>query len=179
MKRVAIYLGSTGGVAPYYAHAAAAFGAACAHRNLDIVYGGGGIGLMGVLADAALAAGGKVYGVIPRAMIAQERAHHGLTELLAVDSMHQRKEAMASMADAFVALPGGMGTLDELFEVLTWRQLGLHAKPIGVFNVLGFYDPLLHMLDCVVSQGFVSAAHRHSLIADSDPMGLLQRLNNA
>src|SRR5882672_1783823 len=146
MPRICVYSGSSFGASPDYATAAARFGAACARRGLGIVYGGGSVGLMGVLADSALATGGEVIGVIPRAMIAEERAHRRLTELIPVESMHERKHRMAELADAFVALPGGIGTLEEVIEIFTWLQLGLHLKPVGLLNARGFYDLLLQFL---------------------------------
>src|SRR5881398_2078159 len=139
MSRICVYTGSSFGASPEYAAVAAALGRACAHPGITIVYGGGSVGLMGALADSALSAGGEVIGVIPRAMIAEERAHKSLTELIPVESMHERKHRMAQLADAFVALPGGIGTLEEVIEVFTWLQLGLHFKPVGLLNVGGFY----------------------------------------
>jgi uncharacterized protein (TIGR00730 family) len=176
MLRICVYSGSSFGASPEYAAAAAAFGTACARRGLGIVYGGGGVGLMGVLADAALAAGGEVIGVIPRVMIAEERAHHGLTELIPVESMHERKQRMAQLSDQFVALPGGVGTLEEVMEILTWLQLGLHLKPVGLLNVGGFYDPLLQLLDQMRDEQFVTPAHRAMLTVERDAETLLDRL---
>lgn len=176
MPRICIYSGSSFGTAPAYPKAAAEFGAACARRGLGIVYGGGSVGLMGVLADAALAAGGEVIGVIPRAMIAEERAHHRLTELIPVDSMHERKHRMAQLSETFVALPGGIGTLEEIIEVFTWLQLGLHLKPVGLLNTGGFYDPLLRLLDHMRDEGFITPAHRDMLAVDTEPEPLLDRL---
>jgi uncharacterized protein (TIGR00730 family) len=176
MRRICVYSGSSFGVSRDYATAAAAFGAACARRGLGIVYGGGSVGLMGVLADAALAAGGEVIGVIPRAMVAEERAHHGVTELIAVDSMHQRKHRMAELSDAFVALPGGIGTLEEIAEVLTWLQLGLHLKPVGLLNAGGFYDSLLQFLSHARDEGFVTPAHHAMLAVEREGDALLERL---
>jgi hypothetical protein len=176
MTRICIYAGSSFGASPAYTAAAAAFGTACAQRGLGIVYGGGNVGLMGVLADAALAAGGEVTGVIPRAMIAEERAHHRLTELIAVDSMHERKHRMAQLAEAFVALPGGIGTLEELAEVFTWLQLGLHLKPVGLLNVGGYYDLLLQFLAHMREEQFLTPAHHAMLAVASEPEALLDRL---
>ena len=176
MLRICIYSGSSFGASPEYATAAATFGAACARRGLGIVYGGGSVGLMGVLADSALAAGGEVIGVIPRAMIAEERAHHRLTELIPVESMHGRKQRMAELSDAFVALPGGIGTLEEVIEVFTWLQLGLHFKPVGLLNVGGFYDPLLQVLDRMRDEEFLTPAHRAMLAVERDSEPLLDRL---
>lgn len=176
MNHICVYAGSSFGTSPAYAAAANAFGTACAVRGLTVVYGGGSVGLMGILADSALAAGGKVIGVIPRAMIAQERAHHHLTELIAVDTMHERKQRMADLADAFVALPGGVGTLEETAEVFTWLQLGLHLKPIGILNSLGFYDPFLQFFDHMSTEGFLTKVHHAMLSVSDDPGSLLDQL---
>ncbi len=176
MSRICVYAGSSFGASEDYSNAAAAFGAACARRGLGIVYGGGGVGLMGVLADAALAAGGEVIGVIPQAMIAEERAHRGLTKLIAVDSMHERKRRMAELSDAFAALPGGIGTLEEVIEVFTWLQLGLHLKPVGLLNSDGFYDPLLHLLAHMRDEQFLTPAHHAMLSVECEPEVLLERL---
>ena len=176
MLRICVYSGSSFGASPEYATAAAIFGAACARRRIGIVYGGGSVGLMGVLADSALAAGGEVIGVIPRAMIAEERAHHGLTELIPVESMHERKHRMAQLSDSFVALPGGIGTLEEVIEVFTWLQLGLHLKPVGLLNVGGFYDTLLQLLDHMRNEQFLTSAHHAMLAVERDPESLLDRL---
>src|SRR4051812_49148308 len=145
--RVCVFCGSNPGARPEYAAAARAVGRALAERGRGLVYGGGNVGLMGVCADAALAAGGEVIGVIPDALQTAEVAHGGLTRLHVVRTMHERKALMADLSDAFAALPGGFGTLDELFEILTWAQLGIHAKPVAILNVAGFFDPLLAMLD--------------------------------
>jgi uncharacterized protein (TIGR00730 family) len=147
-----------------------------AERRLGLVYGGGNIGLMGAVADAALAAGGEVIGVIPHALEQRELAHHGCTELRVVDSMHERKAMMADLADAFIALPGGFGTLDEFCEVLTWAQLGIHSKPCGLLNVAGFWDALLAQLDHSVACGFVRAEHRNMVAVEREPSALLDRL---
>ena len=178
MRRICVYAGSSFGASKVYAEAAAAFGESCAKRGLGIVYGGGSVGLMGVLADAALQAGGEVIGVIPRAMIAEERAHHGLTELIAVGTMHERKHRMAELSDAFVALPGGIGTLEEVIEVFTWLQLGLHLKPVGILNVAGFYDPLLQLLEKMTDQHFLTKEHRSMLTIGSDVGDFLDRITS-
>lgn len=179
MQSICIYAGSSFGGSPSYTAAAEALGRACVDRGLTIVYGGGGVGLMGALADSALAAGGKVIGVIPRAMIAEERAHHGLTELIAVDTMHERKQRMAELSDAFVALPGGIGTLEEITEVFTWLQLGIHLKPVGFLNVLGFHDTLLKFLAHMRAEHFLTDAH-HAMLSVADEAGaLLDQLANA
>jgi uncharacterized protein (TIGR00730 family) len=176
-RRLCIYAGSSFGASPAYTTAAAALGTACARRGWGIVYGGGRVGLMGTLADAALAAGGEVIGVIPHAMIAEERAHEGLTELISVESMHERKLRMAQLADCFVALPGGIGTLEEVIEIFTWLQLGLHLKPIGLLNVDGFHDPLLRLLEHLRDERFLTPAHHAMLSVERDPEALLDRLS--
>jgi len=176
MTRICVYCGSTFGVSADYAALAAGFGAACARRGLGIVYGGGSVGLMGALADAALAAGGEVTGVIPRAMIAEERAHRGLTRLIAVDTMHERKSQMVELADAFVALPGGIGTLEEIIEVFTWLQLGLLLKPVGLLNAAGYYDALLQFLTHMRAQGFLTSEHYSMLTVGTDVEPLLDEI---
>jgi uncharacterized protein (TIGR00730 family) len=160
MRRLCVFCGSKVGNNPVYAESARALGTALARRGIGLVYGGGHIGLMGTAADAALAAGGEVIGVIPQGMVEQELAHRQLTELRVVRTMHERKALMAELSDAFVALPGGYGTLDETFEILTWAQLGLHAKPVGMWNVAGFFDPLLAWVGQAVRDGFVSERNR-------------------
>lgn len=175
-SRICVYAGSSFGASPQYAAVAAAFGAACAARGLEIVYGGGRAGLMGALADAALAAGGRVIGVIPRVMIAEGRAHNHLTELIAVGSMHERKQRMAEMAGAFAALPGGIGTLEEVAEAFTWLQLGLHLKPVGILNALGFYDLLVAFFARMRDEQFLTPAHHSMLAVAADPDSLLDQL---
>jgi uncharacterized protein (TIGR00730 family) len=176
MPRICVYSGSSLGASPEYATAAADFAAACTRRGLGIVYGGGSAGLMGVLADAALAAGGEVIGVIPQAMITEERAHHRLTQLIPVDSMHERKHRMSQLSDFFVALPGGIGTLEEVIEIFTWLQLSLHLKPVGLLNVREFYEPLLQFLDHMCNEQFLIAAHRGMLTVERESESLLDRL---
>ncbi len=166
--RVAVFCGSSAGRESRYGAAAAAFGRDLAEAGVGVVYGGASVGLMGVLADAALAAGGEVIGVIPGGLFTAEVPHQGLTRLQVVASMHERKAVMADLADGFAALPGGLGTLDELFEVLTWRQLGLHAKPVALVDVGGFWDPLAEMLDGLTAAGFVPAATRSELARVAD-----------
>jgi uncharacterized protein (TIGR00730 family) len=173
---VAVYCGSNRGSDPAFSQCAAALGAALAGRGIRLVYGGGHVGLMGAVADGALGAGGAVHGVITRALADRELAHPSLTSLAVVDTMHQRKAAMADAADAFVMLPGGYGTFDEFFEVVTWTQLGIHAKPCGILDVAGYFAPLTAMLDAAASQGFVTQVHRDLIIAESDPDTLLDRL---
>ena len=176
MKNVCVFCGSSNGRRPSYARAARKFGAALAGDGLELVYGGGSIGLMGVVADAAMAGGAPVVGVIPRALFRKEIAHHGLTRLEVVPSMHVRKARMAKLADAFVALPGGIGTFEELFEVMTWGYLGIHAKPIGLLDVGGYYAPLIRLLDHAVEEGFLRPAHRKLVVVDRSPERLLSRL---
>lgn len=176
MNRICVYCGSSHGARPEYAAMAARFGEACAKRGLTLVYGGGNIGLMGVVADAALAAGGNVIGVIPKSMAEGGLAHRGLTELIAVDTMHERKSRMAELSDAFVALPGGIGTLEELVEIFTWLQLGLHFKPVGLLNAGGFYEPLLQLLAQMRDQRFLSTEHHARLAVERDVEPLLEVL---
>jgi uncharacterized protein (TIGR00730 family) len=176
MRNVCVFCGSRSGGRPLFADAAREFGTALARRGLGLVYGGGHVGLMGVVADAVLAGGQAVVGVIPRVLADKELAHLGLTELVVVESMHERKAIMADRADAFVALPGGYGTGDELFEILTWGQLGLHRKPIGLLNVGGFFDPLLAWLDLMVREDFLKPTHRRLVRLAADADGLLDRL---
>ncbi len=178
MRRVCVFCGSNAGARGDYADAARALAAALVERKLAIVYGGGNVGLMGVLADTALGRGGEVTGVIPQTLVDKEVAHQGLTELLVVETMHERKALMNDLSDAFIALPGGFGTLDEFFEVLTWSQLGFHGKPCALLNVAGFYDRLLAMLDHAVAEGFLRPAHRELVIAGTDPLRLLQHLSD-
>lgn len=176
MKRICIFCGSNNGARDAYVYAARAMGEALVRRGIGLVYGGGRVGLMGVVADAVLAAGGQVIGVIPESLVAKEVAHQGLTDLRVVGSMHERKALMAELADAFVALPGGFGTFEEFCEVLTWAQLGLHRKPCGVLNVAGYYDALLAMFDHAVTERFVRAEHRVLVLEEQDPERLLDML---
>jgi len=160
-----------------YREAAEAIAIQLARRRVDIVFGGGCVGLMGVVADTALAHGGHVIGVIPSAMVAREIAHRGLPDLRIVSSMHERKALMASLSDAFIALPGGFGTFEEFCEVVTWTQLGLHRKPCGLLNVAGYYDPLVALFDRAVSDGFIRGENRGIVVTESDPEALIHRLN--
>jgi len=176
MKRLCVFCGSSIGVNPAYAEAATTLGTLLAARDIGLVYGGGNVGLMGVIADAALAAGGEVIGVIPKSLADREVAHHGVTDLRIVDSMHTRKAMMADLSDAFVAMPGGVGTFEELFEAITWTQLGLHRKPCGLLNVAGFYTPLALFIDQAVSDGFIKPVHRAAIVVDDDPVRLLDTL---
>lgn len=176
MRRVCVFCGSSRGRDPRYAEAAKALARGIVSRGIGVVFGGGSIGLMGVLADQALAAGGSVVGVIPHGLAARELAHRGVADMRVVATMHARKALMAELADGFVALPGGIGTFEELFEIATWGQLGIHRKPIGILNVAGYYDPLVALLDHAVAEGFVSAANRGLLSVDDDPVRLLDRM---
>jgi uncharacterized protein (TIGR00730 family) len=176
LRRVAVYCASNDGVRPTYLGAARALGTLLATRGITVVYGGGRVGLMGALADAALAAGGEVIGVMPHGLVAREVAHGGLTTLHVVDSMHTRKAMVAEQAEAFIAMPGGLGTLEELFETWTWAQLGVHRKPIGLLNVDGFWSPLLDLLTHVEGEGFLRGDPRQWLLSDADPEALLEAL---
>lgn len=176
MKRLCVFCGSARGSRPEHIATARQLGELCAARGIGLVTGGGHIGLMGILADAALARGGQVIGVIPAALKDKELAHAGLTELRVVASMHERKALMADLADGFAAMAGGFGTADELFEVLTWGQLGIHAKPVGLLNVAGYFDPLLAWLDRAVAEGFLPGPQRDILQVATDPAELLKRL---
>jgi uncharacterized protein (TIGR00730 family) len=175
-SRICVFCGASRGNRPEYLRAAVEVGAALARRGIGLVYGGGAVGLMGALADAVLAGGGEVIGVIPDSLLEREVGHRGLTELRVVDSMHTRKRTMAELASAFVALPGGLGTLEELFEVLTWAQLGIHHKPCALLDVDGFYAPLLALLDHMRDAAFIAPAHRSLLLVERDVDALLDRL---
>jgi hypothetical protein len=175
LRRVAVFCGSSPGTDPAYADAATALGATLAERGIGLVYGGGAVGLMGIVADAVLAGGGEVVGVIPQHLWDKEVGHRGLTELHIVGSMHERKLAMADRADAFIGLPGGVGTFEELFEAITWTQLGIHQKPVGLLDVAGFYGPLLAFLDDTVDAGFLRAEHRDLILCATTPDELLAR----
>jgi uncharacterized protein (TIGR00730 family) len=176
MRCICVFCGSAAGFDPAYAAAAGDLGAELAARGIDLVTGGGRVGLMGVVADAALAAGGKVTGVIPRSLQEREIGHTGLTELRVVGSLHERKQLMHELSDAFVALPGGFGTLDELAEAVTWAQLGIHTKPIGLLDVGGYFEALLGFVDRAVADGFISPAHRAILTVARTPVDVLDRL---
>jgi len=176
VRRVCVFCGASSGRVPAYADAARQFGAALAARGLGLVYGGGRVGLMGAVADAALAAGGEVIGVIPQELVDRELAHGGVTELRVVGSLHERKALMAELADAFVALPGGFGTLDELMEQLTWSQLGLHAKPVGLLDVEEYWRPLIALARHATEEGFVRESDLAAIAVATDADGLLDRL---
>ena len=175
MKRICVFCGASPGSSPRYLEAARKMGETLARRGLGLVYGGGSVGLMGAVADATLAAGGEVIGVIPRALQLRELAHARLTKLHVVASMHERKAKMADLSDGFVALPGGMGTLEEMAEILTWAQLGLHDRPSGLLDVDGYYAPLIGFFDQAVASGFLRPEHRALLLVESDPDALLDR----
>ncbi|MBR2512510.1 MAG: TIGR00730 family Rossman fold protein [Halomonas sp.] len=176
MSRICVYLGSREGNSPVFCQVARTLGAALAARGHTLVYGGARIGLMGELANAALEAGGKVIGVMPDHLVEREQAHFGLTELIRVPNMHERKATMAANADAFIALPGGIGTFEELFEIWTWGYLGLHDKPMGLLDTEGFYAPLLTFLDNTVSHGFLAQTTRNMLVDAPTPIQLLEML---
>ena len=176
LQRVCVYCASNDGARPEYLASARQIGTLLAQRGMAVVYGGGRVGLMGALADAALGAGGEVIGVMPHALVQREVAHHGLTALHVVDSMHERKALLAEMADAFVALPGGLGTLEEFFETWTWAQLGVHQKPVGLLDVADYWRPLITMLEHVEAEGFMRGTPREWLAIDTDPTSLLDRL---
>jgi uncharacterized protein (TIGR00730 family) len=176
MKRVCVFCGANQGAQPVYLEAARSLGTALARQGLGLVYGGGRLGLMGALANGALEARGEVIGVIPQSLAEQGLAHETLTDLRVVASMHERKGVMANLSDAFIALPGGFGTLEEFFEVLTWAQLGLHHKPCGLLNVQGFYDPLLTLLNHTVTEQFVDPVHRAMVLVEQTPEALLNRV---
>lgn len=175
-SRLCVYCGSSLGEDPRFERAAMQAGAHLASRGIAVVYGGGHVGLMGALANATLAAGGHVIGVIPAALRAKELAHEGVTTLHVVASMHERKQLMADLSDGFIALPGGIGTLEELFETLTWLQLGFHSKPVGLLNVAGFYDPLIRFLENMVVAGLLRAEHLDYLIVETEMEPLLRRM---
>ncbi|HEY5930652.1 MAG TPA: TIGR00730 family Rossman fold protein [Burkholderiales bacterium] len=176
LKRICVFCGANTGLRPAFANAARELGSLMAARGIGLVYGGGNVGLMGVIADAMLDAGSEVIGVIPASLVAKEIAHRGVTELRIVQTMHERKALMSELSDAFIAMPGGFGTLDEFFEILTWSQLGFHDKPCGLLNVAGYYDGLLRMMDHAVVEGFLLPGNRKLVIADTDAARLLERL---
>lgn len=176
IKRLCVFCGSSSGSNPVYNDAAIIFGNALADNAIELVYGGGRLGLMGAIADTMLERGGKVIGVIPDFLVGKEVAHTGLSQLIVVESMHRRKAKMADLADGFVAMPGGFGTFEEFVEVLTWSMLGFHAKPCALLNVNGFYDRMLAMFDHAVGEGFVPSRHRDMVLVESDPITMVARL---
>ena len=175
MRRLCVYCGSRPGSQPDYTEAAKKLARALVKRHIEVVYGGASVGTMGVLADTALAEGGHVIGIIPRAVVGREVVHRGLSDLRVVTSMHERKALMAELADGFIALPGGLGTLDEVFEILTWGQLGLHQKPCGLLNIRDYYRGLIDFLDHAVSERFITDVHRALLLVEEEPQRLLER----
>ncbi len=176
LQRVCVYCASNEGARPEYLAAAREIGTLIAQQGSALVFGGGRVGLMGAMADAALAAGGEVIGVMPHGLVEREVAHRGLTALHVVDSMHERKALLSDMADAFITLPGGLGTLEELFETWTWAQLGVHQKPIGLLNVAGYFGPLIEMLAHAEGEGFLRGTPRDGLVIETDAARLLERL---
>jgi len=175
-RRICVFCGSSPGARRSYADAAISLARCLVAKKIAVVYGGGNVGLMGTLADAALEAGGDVIGVIPQSLVQRELSHAGLSDLRVVGSMHERKALMAELSDAFIALPGGYGTFEEFCEVLTWTQLGLHRKPCGILNVEGYYDPLLALFDHAVTEQFVKPIHRRLVVSESQPEALVDRL---
>jgi len=178
MQRLCVYCGSNRGARPEYADAAQRLARLLAERGTGLVYGGASRGIMGLLADAVLDAGGTVTGVMPRAIRKKELTHNGLTDLFIVDTMHERKAKMAELSDGFVALPGGFGTLEEIIEIVTWGQLQFHQKPCGILNVAGYFDSLLAFVEHAVAEGFLKSQHRDALIVDADPAQLLSRFDS-
>ena len=178
LSSISVFCGSSQGFDPVFRETAFTLGETLASRNITLVYGGARIGLMGAVADGCISRGGKVIGVIPHFLRTKEVAHENLNELILVETMHERKMKMHDLCDAFIALPGGYGTLEELFEMITWAQLGLHQKPVGVLNVQGFYDPLLEQVGTMVKAGFLKAEHRHMLLTSNSPSQLLDELNS-
>lgn len=178
LSTICVFCGSTSGEDPRYLEAATALGLELVRRDLSLVYGGSQMGLMGRLADAVLGADGTVVGVIPEALTHREVAHRGLSELVVTESMHARKSEMVRRSDAFIAAPGGIGTLEEFFEVLTWAQLGMHRKPCGLLDVRGYWTPVVQLLDHAVKEGFVNRAHRAMVLVDDDPARLLDRMSS-
>ena len=176
MNRICVFCGTNPGSRPEYGAAARRLGTVLAEQNIELVYGGASVGIMGELADAVHEHGGHVTGIIPQQLVQKEAAHTGIANLIVVASMHQRKSQMADMSDGFIALPGGIGTLEGFFEILTWAQLGIHAKPSGILNVEGYFDGLTGFLDHAVREGFLTDAHRRAIIVESEPGALLQRM---
>jgi uncharacterized protein (TIGR00730 family) len=175
-RRICVFCGSNLGIRPVYRAAAEQLASLLVHHGIELVYGGGNIGLMGALADTMLEGGGTVIGVIPESLMAREVGHRGLTELRVVNSMHERKALMSDLSDAFIALPGGFGTFEEFCEVVTWSQLGIHQKPCGLLNVGGYYEPMLRLFDNAVREGFLHPENRQLVLDDSDPERLLEKM---
>ncbi len=177
MKSITVFCGSNSGFRGEYAEAAKELGKLLVASGIRLVYGGGKVGLMGVIADEVMRGGGTVIGIIPESLEKKEVGHRAVTELMVVESMHERKALMAELADGFIAMPGGIGTFEEFFEILTWAQLGFHNKPCAILNVAGYYDGLLALCDNAVSEGFLRREHRHLIIEDEDPERLLSKMN--
>ena len=175
MKRLCVYCGSSSGRQPVYAQVARQLARAMVNRNIDLVYGGASVGIMGEIANAVLEEGGDVIGIIPKGLFKKEVAHTGVTELREVDSMHERKSLMADLSDGFIALPGGFGTIEEIFEIITWSQLGMHRKPCGLLNVCHYYDKLIAFLDHAVTEQFIKTAHHSTILVDECPDALLEK----
>jgi uncharacterized protein (TIGR00730 family) len=176
MKSITVFCGSSAGFHPEYTHAAQDLGRCLAERGIRLVYGGGNVGLMGIIADEVMARGGQVLGIIPESLDQREVGHRRITELMVVGSMHERKALMAEFADGFIAMPGGIGTFEEFFEILTWAQLGFHRKPCGLLNVKNYYDDLLKLCDNAVTQGFLRSEHRQLILEDSESVSLLEKM---
>lgn len=176
MKRICVFCGSSGGARPEYAAAAQTLGKEMATRGIGLVFGGGRVGLMGAIASSVLEHGGEVTGIIPHGLMIREVAHNGVVDMRVVDSMHERKAMMNELSDAFVSMPGGLGTIEETAEMLTWAQLGIHRKPVALLNVLGFYDPLIAFLDRTVEEGFLRRENRELLVVGGDAVSLLDKL---
>ena len=175
-RRVCVFSGSRVGSDPSYQQGAHKLGVTLAEQNIELVYGGGSVGLMGIIADSTLDSDGRAIGVLPEFLATKELMHKGLNEVFVTQDMHSRKAKMAELSDAFIAMPGGLGTFEELFEMVTWAQLGVHAKPIGLLNINGFYQPLLDLIDHAIEAGFVHESHRQLMIAEPDPSTLLMKL---
>jgi len=175
-QRLCVFCGTNAGERPEYGTAARQLGELLAKEGIELVYGGASVGIMGELADAVQEHGGHVTGIIPQQLIQREEAHRGIPDLIVVASMHQRKSQMADMSDGFMALPGGIGTMEGFFELLTWGQLGIHSKPSGILNVAGYFDDLIGFLDHAVAEGFLTPGHRNAILVDSDPRALLDRM---
>jgi len=178
MKNITVFCGSNSGFRTEYAEAARNLARLLVEQNIRLVYGGGNVGLMGIIADEVMSAGGDVVGIIPDSLDKKEVGHRAITELRVVGSMHERKAQMAELADGFIAMPGGIGTFEEFFEILTWAQLGFHKKPCAVLNIAGYYDGLLTLCDTAVSEGFLRPAHRQLILEDSNPEFLLEKMRN-
>lgn len=177
MKSIVVFCGSSSGTNPIYTEVTKQLGEKMVERDITLIYGAGNVGLMGTVADAVLDKGGKVIGAIPKFLEDKEVAHYGLSELIVTDTMHERKQKMADIAEGIIALPGGIGTLDELFEIFTWQQLGLHSHPIGLLNINGYYDHLIRHIAHMTDEGFFKPYHRDRLLVDSDPAGLLDKMS--